>query len=53
MKKLFIVLFLSIIFISGCNNIIDSPTGVVENYLGNYQRLDKNVIKDYNCKNII
>ena len=46
MKKLFIVLFLSIIFTSGCNNIIDSPTGVVENYLGNYQRLDKNVIKD-------
>ncbi len=46
MKKILVVLFLSIFIIIGCENIVNSPTGVVENYFSNYQKLDKNVIKD-------
>ena len=47
MKK--IVLFiLSILFITGCSRNIATPTSKVENFLGRYQRLDKDVLKELN-----
>lgn len=50
MKKIIIIiLFISII--TGCNNMRNTPTNKVEDFLGKYQRLDQNVIQD--LKNVI
>ena len=45
MKKIFIILLIMIIF-TGCD-IANTPTSKVEELLGNYQRLDKNINIDY------
>ena len=44
MKKLFGVLLLSILFLTGCGNSLNTPTGAVEEYLKKYQNLDDQVI---------
>lgn len=45
MKKIFLILILIFVFV-GCN-IANTPTSKVEELLGNYQRLDKNINIDY------
>ena len=44
MKKIFGVLLLSILFLTGCGNSLNTPTGAVEEYLKRYQNLDDQVI---------
>ncbi len=43
MKKLFGVLLLSLLFVTGCNSNMNTPTGSVEKYLNKYQNLDGEV----------
>lgn len=43
MKKLFIVLLLSLFIVTGCGNSM-TPTGAVEDYLGKYQSMDSEVL---------
>lgn len=43
MKKLFIVLLLSLFIVTGCGNNM-TPTGAVEDYLGKYQSMDSEVL---------
>lgn len=44
MKKIFGVLLLSILFLTGCGNALNTPTKAVEEYLKTYQNLDDRVI---------
>lgn len=44
MKKILGVLLLSILFLTGCGNSLNTPTGAVENYLKRYQNLDDDVV---------
>lgn len=44
MKKLFGVLLLSLLFLTGCGNTLNTPTKAVEEYLNRYQNLDDQVI---------
>ena len=46
MKKILIPLFIAIIFIIGCENIMNTPTSKVENFLGKYQKIDTDVVKE-------
>lgn len=43
MKKLFIILGVCIVLLTGCGNSM-TPTGAVENFLGKYQSLDSDVL---------
>ena len=43
MKKLFIILLLSLFIVTGCGNNM-TPTGAVEDYLGKYQSMDSEVL---------
>lgn len=43
MKKLFIVLLLSLFIVTGCGNSM-TPTGAVEDFLGKYQSMDSDVL---------
>lgn len=45
MKKI-ILLISSILLITGCNDMMNTPTRRVEEYLGNYQILDSSVLTD-------
>lgn len=45
MKKIIIIL-LSILAITGCENMRNTPTSKVEDFLGKYQRMDTDVIED-------
>ena len=45
MKKIIILLFITILLI-GCENVKNTPTNKVEDFLGNYQRLDRVVLDD-------
>ena len=38
MKKILGVLLLSILFLTGCGNSLNTPTGAVENYLKRYKK---------------
>lgn len=50
MKKL-LILFSLILFVFGCENIKNTPTAKVENFLGKYQKLDSSIEKE--LENII
>lgn len=45
MKKI-IILLLSILFLLGCENTLNTPTSKVESFFKKYQTLDKNVLLD-------
>lgn len=45
MKKI-IILLISILTLTACTTVKNTPTGVVEEYLSNYQNLNKEVIKE-------
>lgn len=45
MKKIFVILFLSIFLIVGCGNNMNTPTKEVEKFLGKYQNMDEEVLK--------
>ena len=52
MKKLLLIILLSTIFITGCNKMTyNTPTSKVEEFLGKYQKLDKDILTD--LKNMI
>lgn len=44
MKKVIIVLSLFVLFITGCGNTMNTPTGRVEEFLGKYQSMDSEVL---------
>lgn len=46
MRKIIIPLFLMIILVIGCDNTMNTPTVKVEKFLGKYQKMDKEVIKE-------
>lgn len=46
MKRIFILLSLSLLIFAGCENTMNTPTSKVEEFLGKYQKLDKNVISE-------
>ena len=46
MKKIIIPLFLMILLVIGCDNTMNTPTVKVEKFLGKYQKMDKEVIKE-------
>ena len=46
MKKRLVLLLIIAFLIVGCENIKNTPTSKVEDFLGKYQRMDKDVIKD-------
>ena len=48
MKKILIITFLISVFLLGCEKMMETPTSKVENFLGRYQRLDKDVLKELN-----
>ena len=48
MKKILIITLLISVFLSGCEKMMETPTSKVENFLGRYQRLDKDVLKELN-----
>ena len=43
MKKLLIVLLISVFLVTGCGNSM-TPTGAVEDFLGKYQSMDSEVL---------
>ena len=45
MKKVF-VLLISVFIITGCNDMMNTPTRRVEEYLGKYQILDSSVLTE-------
>ena len=52
MKKLLLLILLSTIFLTGCNKMTyNTPTSKVEEFLGKYQKLDKDILID--LKNMI
>ncbi|MBQ6323421.1 MAG: hypothetical protein IJI22_01140 [Bacilli bacterium] len=46
MKKILIILLISIFTFTGCQNLKNTPTSKVEEFLSNYQRLDNNVVEE-------
>lgn len=46
MKKVIIVIILGLFLFVGCDNTMNTPTSKVEQYLGKYQKLDKDVLSD-------
>lgn len=46
MKKYTIVLLLTLFLFMGCENIVNTPTSIVEDYFSKYQKLDKKVLDD-------
>ncbi len=46
MKKILVALFLSMVLLVGCDNTMNTPTSQVEEFLGKYQKLDKNVLDE-------
>lgn len=46
MRKIIIPLFLMILLVIGCDNTMNTPTVKVEKFLGKYQKMDKEVIKE-------
>lgn len=44
MKKLIVVLSLSLLIMTGCGTTMNTPTDSVEEFLGRYQKLDKDVL---------
>ncbi len=44
MKKTLIILGATIIFLTGCGTTLNTPTGAVEEFLGKYQNMDKEVL---------
>lgn len=46
MKRIFILLSVSLLIFAGCGNTMNTPTSKVEEFLGKYQKLDKNVISE-------
>ncbi len=46
MKKILISILLILGIITGCENIQNTPTNKVEEFLGKYQRMDMDVIQD-------
>lgn len=46
MKKIIILLLLSVLIVTGCENMRNTPTSKVEDFLGKYQRMDPDVIED-------
>ena len=48
MKKILIITLLISVFLLGCEKMMETPTSKVENFLGRYQRLDKDVLKELN-----
>lgn len=47
MKK-YIILFISILLLSGCNDLNNTPTRQVEMFFNKYQTIDKEVLDDLN-----
>lgn len=48
MKKILMPLFITIIFIIGCENTMNTPTNKVESFLGKYQKMDTSVLEELN-----
>ena len=48
MKNILIITLLISVFLLGCEKMMETPTSKVENFLGRYQRLDKDVLKELN-----
>lgn len=46
MKKVLVAIILGIFLFVGCDNTKNTPTSKVEQYLGKYQKLDKDVLAD-------
>ena len=44
MKKIFLVLLLSLFIFTGCGTNMNTPTGKVEEFLGKYQKMDDEVL---------
>ena len=44
MKRFIIVLSLFVLFVTGCGNTMNTPTGKVEEFLGKYQSMDSEVL---------
>ena len=45
-KVLTFVLFITMLLLVGCRNMMNTPTGKVESFLDKYQRLDNDVLKE-------
>ena len=43
-KKLIVFLSLLVMFVTGCGNNMNTPTGKVEEFLGRYQSMDSNIL---------
>ena len=46
MKKLFAIVVVAFLILTGCENTMNTPTSKVEEYLGKYQRLDKGILEE-------
>ena len=46
MKRIIIILSIFILIITGCENMKNTPTAKVEEFLGKYQRMDIDVLED-------
>lgn len=46
MKKVLVAIILGLFLFVGCDNTKNTPTSKVEQYLGKYQKLDNDVLKD-------
>lgn len=46
MKKILVAIILGMFLFAGCENTKNTPTSKVEQYLGKYQKLDKDVLTD-------
>lgn len=44
MKKILLILTLGLLFFTGCNNTLNTPTKKVEEFLGKYQSMDSDVL---------
>lgn len=44
MKKLLLLLSLSLLLFTGCDNVMNTPTKAVEEFLGKYQSMDSDVL---------
>ena len=45
MKKIILLIIVSL-FIYGCDNMMNTPSKAVENFLGKYQNLDKGILNE-------
>lgn len=46
MRKKILILLVSLLLLTGCNDMMNTPTKRVEEYLGKYQMLDSNVLTE-------